>query len=132
MQVTRSKNRWKCVLKDGIVKLKGKDLLFVKVGRRVLCVCSVYFLGYQQIMYLVILQRKWCKIGFVCSLNAKTLFPNIFVMANKYSRHCRRPMENSSSRSLSSTSRTLLSPFVTNPYRRFHITKQSSIDRNSR
>ena len=36
VQVTRSKNRWKCVLKDGIVKLNGKDLLFVKV-RTVSC-----------------------------------------------------------------------------------------------
>lgn len=31
-QVTRSKNKWKCTLKDGIMHLNNRDILFVKVG----------------------------------------------------------------------------------------------------
>jgi hypothetical protein len=31
MQVTRSKNKWKCTLKDGIMHLNNRDILFVKV-----------------------------------------------------------------------------------------------------
>jgi hypothetical protein len=30
MQVTRSKNKWKCTLKDGIMHLNNRDILFVK------------------------------------------------------------------------------------------------------
>jgi transcription initiation factor TFIIA large subunit len=31
-KVTRTKNRWKCTLKDGIMHLNGRDVLFNKVG----------------------------------------------------------------------------------------------------
>lgn len=30
-KVTRTKNRWKCTLKDGIMHLNGRDVLFNKV-----------------------------------------------------------------------------------------------------
>jgi transcription initiation factor TFIIA large subunit len=29
-KVTRSKNKWKCTLKDGIMHLNNRDILFVK------------------------------------------------------------------------------------------------------
>lgn len=31
-QVTRTKSRWKCTLKDGIMHLNGRDILFNKVS----------------------------------------------------------------------------------------------------
>jgi hypothetical protein len=30
MQVARVKNKWKCVLKDGMIHVNGKDYLFAK------------------------------------------------------------------------------------------------------
>lgn len=33
-KVTRIKNKWKCVLKDGIVNIQGKDYLFNRVKKR--------------------------------------------------------------------------------------------------
>jgi hypothetical protein len=36
-QVTRSKNKWKCTLKDGIMHLNNRDILFVKV-----CILSLH------------------------------------------------------------------------------------------
>ncbi|PWZ09613.1 Transcription initiation factor IIA subunit 1 [Zea mays] len=33
-KVSRTKNRWKCTLKDGIMHLNGRDVLFNKVGDR--------------------------------------------------------------------------------------------------
>ena len=31
LKVTRTKAKWRCVLKEGIMSLNGKDLLFQKV-----------------------------------------------------------------------------------------------------
>lgn len=31
-KVTRTKSRWKCTLKDGIMHINNKDILFNKVG----------------------------------------------------------------------------------------------------
>lgn len=31
-KVTRTKSRWKCILKDGIMHINNKDILFNKVG----------------------------------------------------------------------------------------------------
>jgi hypothetical protein len=36
-KVTRSKNKWKCTLKDGIMHLNNRDILFVKV-----CILSLH------------------------------------------------------------------------------------------
>ncbi|KAJ7560263.1 hypothetical protein O6H91_04G120800 [Diphasiastrum complanatum] len=41
-KVTRSKNKWKCILKDGIMNLNHKDILFVKVIICYLFVASLY------------------------------------------------------------------------------------------
>ncbi len=30
MQVARVKNKWKCILKDGMIHINGKDYLFAK------------------------------------------------------------------------------------------------------
>lgn len=40
-QVTRSKNKWKCTLKDGIMHLNNRDILFVKVNCNPDCCCKM-------------------------------------------------------------------------------------------
>lgn len=36
-QVARVKNKWKCVLKDGMIHVNGKDYLFAKCTWYVMC-----------------------------------------------------------------------------------------------
>jgi transcription initiation factor TFIIA large subunit len=43
-KVTRTKNRWKCTLKDGIMHLNGRDVLFNKVGSTILSTVFIWFL----------------------------------------------------------------------------------------
>jgi Transcription factor IIA, alpha/beta subunit len=40
-KVARVKNKWKCILKDGMIHINGKDYLFAKCTGYVLQTCNV-------------------------------------------------------------------------------------------
>ena len=55
IQVARVKNKWKCILKDGMIHVNGKDYLFAKCTGYV----TIYNVWHSRVLQSIVSEFEW-------------------------------------------------------------------------